>query len=372
MQRGFKTYMSVRAAVIDVALCAAILAFSTLGGAFPAFGAAGIALYMMPLYLLISAPVAGLLPAGACLALSLLSLLLTGGVRLCAFGALYLVPMAAVYTACLLQNKRFWLTCAMTAGALSASLLAIYLILQAMTGGSLYQAAAAAAVDTLNALPVRDGLLYMLCSYGLLSLPASMQESAVIVVGGYYAFSPEAANELLLQIRSYVYTLLEALAPSLLVTGSGLNTLLGVSLGVYYGARCEQRRAYKRDEDALPTPDLNMPPLRLWHIPRPWGLRIGVLAIGYLLMRFAANDALYMLGALMWQAFYLCFAVQGLAATNFAQHQRGTARGWRVAVIVMAAALRFIQIAMVIVGVIDQFSNARGLRPPLQPRNEEE
>ena len=372
MQRGFKTYMSVRAAVIDVALCAAILAFSCWGGAFPALGAATVVLYMMPLYLMVSAPVAGLLPAGICLMAALLSLLLTGGVRLFLFGALYLLPMAAVYAACLLQNRRFWLTCAMTGGALALSLLAVYLILQAMTGGDLYGAAARAVTDWLNGLPVRDGLLHILTTYGLLYLPPAMQEGAVVVVDGYYAFTPEAVNELLLQVRSYVYSLLQALVPSLLVTGSGLNTLLGVSLGVYYGARCEQRRAYKRDEEAVPTPDLAMPPLRLWHIPRPWGLRIGVLGLGYFLMRYAANNALYMLGALMWQVFYLCFAVQGLAATNFAQHRRGSSRGWRVAVVVMAFLLRFVQIAMVIMGVIDQMSNARGLRPPLQPRDEEE
>ena len=115
-----------------------------------------------------------------------------------------------------------------------------------------------------------------------------------------------------------------------------------------------------------------MPPLREWHLPRPWGLRIAVLGLGYFLYNAGGEGPLNMLGALMFQAFSLCFGVQGVAAMNHSQHKRGTGRFWRAAIVVLAIAFRFMQIALIIVGVIDQITNARGLRPPMRPRGEEE
>ena len=112
-----------------------------------------------------------------------------------------------------------------------------------------------------------------------------------------------------------------------------------------------------------------MPELRYWYIPRPWGLRIGILAVGYLIMRLPVGDTLYLLGALMWQTFCVCFAVQGLAAINFNQHQRGTRKGWRVAAIIAAMTVSLFQSVLMIIGVFDQINNARGLRPALKPRD---
>ena len=89
-------------------------------------------------------------------------------------------------------------------------------------------------------------------------------------------------------------------------------------------------------------------------------------------MSLAANDTLFLLGALMWQSFFVSFAVQGLATLNAAQKKRGTGKGWRVALIVASLTLSFMQTALLVVGVMDQISNARGLRPRKTPRNEEE
>ena len=86
-------------------------------------------------------------------------------------------------------------------------------------------------------------------------------------------------------------------------------------------------------------------------------------------MRLPVGDTLYLLGALMWQAFCVCFAVQGLAAINFNQHQRGTRKGWRVAAIIAAMTVSLFQSVLMIIGVFDQINNARGLRPALKPRD---
>ena len=374
MRRGYKTFTTLRAALIACALYAGLLALMG-GGMFSAAGVAMFALTVSPLYLLIAAFTAGFLPMFACAGMTLAALFVTGqaeGLRLAAYGALYLLPMAAAAAYCMTRQVPFWRTCGLIAALLAISQMCICLMLQLKSGGRLYLAAGSLAAAAVNAQPYRDGLLYTLISYGLLNVPAAMQDTAIVAVEGGYAFSAEAVNELLLQMRSYVSQAMRALVPALLVSGSALNALMGVSLGVRYGRRAAQRRAFKRGEKEQFLPDLGMPPLRAWYIPRPWGLRIGLLAIGYPLARLASGDALYLLGSLMWQAFSLCFAVQGLASVNAAQHRRGTGRGWRTAVVAAAFIFRFMQTVLIIAGVVDQFSNVRGLRPPLRPRNEEE
>lgn len=57
---------------------------------------------------------------------------------------------------------------------------------------------------------------------------------------------------------------------------------------------------------------------------------------------------------------------------NDMQRKRGTGKFWRNAIVVAAFTLSFVQTALMILGVFDQISNARGLRPQKLPRNEEE
>ncbi|MBQ7454796.1 MAG: DUF2232 domain-containing protein [Clostridia bacterium] len=371
MQRGIKTYTTARAALVACLLCAALL-FMMSGGLFGAFSTAAFALTTMPLYLLFTATLAGILPMSFCAALTVAALGLNGGVTLLFYGAVFLAPLTAGYAVCLTKKVAFWRTVALMAALQTAALLVIFLDLQRRTGGELYAAAGAWAAEAIGQLDARDSLLYTLASYGLLEVPKSMRDTALVAVGEYYVLSDEVVTELLLQVRSYVGQLTMSLVPSLLIASSATNALLGVSAGIRFGRRAAQRRAVKRNEEILEIPDLSMPPLREWHLPRPWGLRIGVLAVGYVLMHYAANDTLYMLGALMWQVFMMCFGVQGLAAFNASQHRRGTSRFWRWATVAAALLLHFMQVALAIVGVADQMTNARGLRPPLRPRGNEE
>ena len=262
--------------------------------------------------------------------------------------------------------------CGIVTGLLMGAQLILYLFLQNRTGGQVALAAGSLAAQYVNGLSVRDQLLYNLASAGFLEVPAAMRESAIVSVPGGYALSAAVVNELLLQLRSMIGLTVESLVPSLFITGSGLNALLGLSLGIRYGTRAAQTRAFRRDEELQQVPDLGMPHLREWHLPRPWGLRIGVLGIGYFLARYASGGSLVMLGQLMFQVFALCFGVQGLASMNASQHKRGSSRGWRTAVVVMALVFRFMQIALIIMGVVDQIINVRGLRPPMRPHGEEE
>ena len=351
------------------ALLAALLALTSANILFPGLSLAVFVLSSMPVLLMMIGLIAGLIPMFFCLLMALAALLRVGGAMLLGFGALYLLPMTAVYVYCLLRRQPFWHSCAALALALSGALTVIYALVQGMTGGQLYAAAGDAVMQSLDGLAMRDSLLYTLHQMGLLSLPQAMRETALVAVEGGYAFSAEAAQELTLQCRTLVMSLLHGLLPALLVSGTATNVLTGMGLGIYFGRRAAQKRAFKRDEPEQDIPDLGMPELRYWHIPRPWGLRIGILAVGYLIMRLPVGDTLYLLGALMWQAFCVCFAVQGLAAINFNQHQRGTRKGWRVAAIIAAMTVSLFQSVLMIIGVVDQINNARGLRPALKPRD---
>lgn len=372
MRRGLTTYTTARAAVTACAVCLGLLAFLCLGGLFPAVTLSLLLLSVGPACLMVIGLTAGFVPMGLCLAAMLGALAFSGGAYLMGFGAMYLLPVMAVYALCLLKKVPFWRTCGYLAGVLMASQLCVYLLLQYLTGGMVYAAAGSLAAQVVNGLSFRDEFLYSLVSMGFLSLPETMRATALEAVPGGYVLSQAAADELLLQVRSYVWQILEGLTPSTLISGSGLNALAGLSLGIRYGRRAAERRAFRRDEAPQDIPDLGMPPLREWHLPRPWGLRMGVMALGFLLTRVSSGGSVYMLGAMMTQAFMLCFGVQGLAAMNYSQHKRGTGKTGRALVVALALALRILQIALVVVGVIDQISNTRGLRPPLQPHNEEE
>ena len=372
MRRGLTTFTTARAAITACVLCAGILALLSLGGLFPAVTLALMLLSLGPACLMIIGFTAGFVPMGVCLAAMLAALFRCGGVRLMGFGAVYLLPVTAAFVLCLMKRVPFWRACGYLAGILMAEQLCIYLLLQSLTGNNLYLAAGGLAAQAVNGMSIRDDFLYSLVSMGLLAVPERMRDTALVTVPGGYALSQELVEELLLQVRSYVGQMLEALTPSALVSGSGLNALLGLSLGIRWGKSAAAKRAFKRDEPEQVIPDLDMPPLRRWYIPRPWGLRIGLMALGFVFTRVSSGGSLYMLGAIMTQAFTLCDGVQGLAALNDSQHKRGTGKMGRGFIVVLALVLRFVQIALVVVGVVDQFTNTRGLRPPLRPRDEEE
>ena len=372
MRRGYATYTTVRAAVLSCALWAGAAALILALGDMSGLMLAPPVLWAGPALLMIIGLTAGLIPMALCLGMTLAAFALTGPALLVACAALYLLPALAAYGYSLSRPLPFWRACALIAASLLLGQLAIYLLMQRQTQGMLFSEAGMALARIVGGLPYRDDLLYSLVNAGFLRIPASMRDTAIVAVPGGYALSTGVTGELLLQVRTLTEQLLEGLVPELLITVSGLNALLGLSLGIRYGVQAAQKRAFLRGEDPLPVPDLGMPPLRTWHLPRPWGLRIGLMAIGYPLMRYGNTTTLITVGSILFQVFSLCFAVQGLATLNDAQHRRGTSRGWRSAVVVLSLLFRFMQIALIFIGVMDQIKNTRGLRPPMRPRDEEE
>ena len=372
MRRGLNTYTTLRAAVTSIILCALILLFCFYA-AFPAVNVASVSLMLMPVFLIMVGLIAGFIPLALCSVMLFIAMLKAGGGTFTLYGMLYILPMLCVFVYGVYKRQSFWQVLLSVVGTLFVSQILIFALLQRSLGGDLYDTAANAVASFIGSAPNKDSILYILCYAGLLGIPSSMQETALITLeGGGFYFSDEATLELLKQVRSLIASYMQSLMPSLLVSGSVLSGVMGLGFGIHYSQRSRRRRAVRLNEDEQDIPDLNMPPLSRWHIPRPWGIRIGVLAIGYLLISFATNDTMALIGALMWQVFAVVYSLQGLAAIHFAQKKRGTSKFWRVALIVAAMTLTFMQTVLIIFGIFDQFTDARGLRPPLAPRHDRE
>ena len=371
MERGIRTYTTTRAALVAVGVCAAALALLSLGGLFPAAALVLCTASFAPACLMIVFFTAGLVPACTCLLMILACVFWRGGGMAAGLTALYLIAGLGTCVVCVFRRVSFFPAAGLTAAAMTAAVMVIYLLLQARTHGDLYGAAGGYAALTFSRFSYRDELLYTLVNMGFLQLPSSMLDTAIVASEGGYALSEEAVNELLLQVRSVSSGLLESLVPSLMISGSLTGSVTGLGFGIHFGRRAAQRRAFSTDTPQQDIPDLGMPPLKEWHLPRPWGLRIGLLALGYPLARMGTGS-LYMLGTIMWQVFAFCFGLQGLAALNHAQHRRGSGRIVRGTVIALALVLQFLQMVLIVIGVVDQISNTRGLRPPLQPKQKEE
>ena len=126
MKRGLKTCTTLRAAIIACVICAALLALTSANILFPGLSLAVFVLSSMPVLLMMIGLIAGLIPMFFCLLMALAALLRVGGAMLLGFGALYLLPMTAVYVYCLLRRQPFWHSCAALALALSGALTVIY------------------------------------------------------------------------------------------------------------------------------------------------------------------------------------------------------------------------------------------------------
>ena len=101
MKRGLKTCTTLRAAIIACVICAALLALTSANILFPGLSLAVFVLSSMPVLLMMIGLIAGLIPMFLCLLMALAALLRVGGAMLLGFGALYLLPMTAVYVYCL-------------------------------------------------------------------------------------------------------------------------------------------------------------------------------------------------------------------------------------------------------------------------------
>ena len=345
-------------------------------GPLPAFYASLVTIYLLPTALCMAAMIGGALAMGVGVAVSVGAMAsLTGmpGVKLT---AVYLLPILIAFFAVVYFQIPFWKSLAIVAGAHLAALAAVYMLAQQMAGGDLYTAAGNAVADFLENWEMGDLMLYQLYDgMGMLDLKSELADTALEKVLGGYQLSQAARADLLLSVRAMVTEAMQALVPNLIVSRSILGGVSCLLLPLRFGFLAEEKRAFKREAPAdlteegkqkIDFPDLGMPPFSQWHLPRGIGWQVGAaLAVGYLL-RANNTPALGIAGAILYAGASAVFTVQGAAAINFLQKQRGSRRFWRVLVPCLLALTQI----LVFVGVFDQISNFRRLRKPPEPKED--
>lgn len=362
--RVFTLFRSPRAAILWIALMLLPLALTLISPLLAPYAMLTL-YYLAPCGVCLAAVLGGLVPMLTGLLSCMLTLRLCFGMTGALIGCIYLAPVCVAFVIVLTLRLPFVRAAALTAAALFASQLALYLMLQGMTGGDMYAAAGEAVSRYVAGMEECDMLLITLYQSGLIGAASELSGDMLIETIGGYALTDIARADFLLSLSNVVKNLLSSLAPSALVSQSVYTGVGAVALGVRLGGIGRQREAFRKEGgEAEKFPDLGMPPLAKWHLPRGWGLKVGVLASGYLLMALSRDTAISLAGTLMYAAFSSVYAVQGIAFVNFLQHKRDSKFAWRVT----APILLFLLVpqALVILGVIDQFSGARGLRPPLQ------
>ena len=339
---------------------------------FPLTGIYAIALEitLLPTALCLVAAVCGLLPALFSAFFGMYALYLFAGGGGLLLSGVYALPVLIAFFVMIRLRVPFWKACAGMILVHLASASAAYLLLQRLLDGSLYPAAAEAAVNALKSLEYGDALLFEFYQTGLLSLPDSLRDQVLVETIDGAVLSAEAKKDLLLSVYSLVETMLKSLVPRVLVQQSILGGVGALLVPIRFGALARERRAQTAAGTAgdPPFPDLGMPPLSLWCIPRGMGWKVGVaLAAGFLLQSMAGSAAGATAGVILYAAAAAVFTVQGAALLNFMQKSRGTRRIARVIVPCLLLALGILPY----LGIFDQIINIRGLRRPPETKEEE-
>ena len=303
---------------------------------------------------------AGVLPALLCLALSAAGMYQALGMGTMVCVLAYLVPTWLLFMGLYMYKVRYLYCFAAMIACQVVTQTAIFLVLNLMVGGELFAKAAETVCHLLADSEFGDMLLISMSQYGLIGLSGDLLDGAVMTTDLGYVLSDSARQELLLSLRSLVISTLTALLPGMLISQS-IET--GLLCHMWPRHRLARRHAAPEELTEMPAPpkENELPHISYWHIPRPWGLRIGILGAGYFLSS-AQNGALSMLGQMFFSLFTCVFAIQGLATLNFVQHKRGTSYPWRVALPIILTLM--LPNTLTFLGIMDQMTNMRMLRPP--------
>lgn len=380
MSNQLPAVRSVKACVTGALLVSLPFLFFMLPGQrllapLPALYASLIVLYLLPVALCLVTMVCGLAASAAGLMTAMACMGMLTGPQGLALAALYVLPVFGAFLFLIQREVPFWKSLLTMIIAHAASLTAVFLLARSMAGGDLYNGAGEAVADFLERWDAGDIMLYQLYSMGLIDLKSDLADSALLEVAGGYQLSAAARTDMLLSVRSLITEILRSLAPHLIVSQSVTGGTACLLLSLRFGFLAEEKRAFLRDDSFIEEaeggkkrpvnfPDLGMPPLSQWHIPRGMGWQAGVaLAAGYLL-RSSDTPALSTAGVLLYGAASAVFTIQGIAAVNFLQKNRGARRFWRVLLplLLMTTGLP------VVIGVFDQINNFRGLRKPPEPK----
>lgn len=379
--KDFPLYRSPRAALagtLILVLPLLLLSSSVLGGMYAVL----LIFYLLPLALCLTAAVCGSLPAALGEAAALLAMYRLFGMQGLTLTAVYTLPILAAFFAVVISRTPFKSACFALIGVHIAVMAGCFMLLQSWTAGRLYAAAGETAARALSNWELGDTLIYQMYSMGMLSLPESLRGTALQAVPGGYALSAEARKDLLLSLSSLVSEGLFSLIPSLIAGHGVLSGVLCLLLPLRFGRLAEEKRARRRlapegkpeETEAAPEaevpapavdfPDLGMPAFDTWHLPRGTGWKVGLaLDAGYMLQSSGAAP-LRVAGAILYAAARAVFSIQGAALVHHMQKKRNIRRAWQV---IVPVALHLFSL-LTFIGIFDQISNLRGVRPPLGPK----
>lgn len=311
-------------------------------------------LYVLPWGLGVSCLTGGLAPMLVGTAGGIAALYLSFGGLGALVGALMILLPAVVF--CVLNMKEIafasacrWMIFALFTG--EAAALAVMRF--AAPGGDILGAVAAAAQKAITDMgDAGDLMLNLLENFGMLSIPESLMELAA---GASLPLPDALRSELLNQVGDLTRAYLLTLIPMCL---GGLNLYFGVGaigLSQHFGRKSSVKRGAQE-----PFPQLNMPMLHNWHLPKPWGLVFALMGLGAFLQQIGGSPVPVLIGELLYGLFTTAYTFQGIAVINDIQHKRGTGRGWRIALPVLL--MMFLPMVLILAGIMDQARDPRGLR----------
>ena len=370
--KDFPLFRSTRSGLVGLAIMVLPLLVFSLSPISMPF-ALMLTVMVLPAAACIAGLVCGSLPMAAGAMGGILSMYLIAGPKGAQVAAVYLIPIIIAFVVVVIRRVPFWKGCAAMIGVHVAALAGGYLMIQGFAGGQLFTLAGDWAADYLTRAEESDQILYVFYQYGLITLPEDMKETMLIPAAeGGYMMSAAARADLILSMRSLVNSLLVTLVPSLLITQSILGGVACLALPLKYGAVAAQRRDFKQvidDQKELQAPDfpdLAMPPVSLWHIPRGIGWKVGVCWLLGNFLQAASSVPLAMAGIILYAGSSALFTIQGICMINFLQKAKGSRKAWRI----ILPLLLYLVSLLSIVGIFDQLTNLRGLRKPREPKEE--
>ena len=340
----------------------------------------------VPILLMVTGLWAGLLP----FLFSLVCIIFMMGASFGSIGlistALFLVPLSIVFLFVVEKEKPFWNACLSIFLAFLAGQIAIYLLLSNLAGGDIPMAAGKVIASQIDASPFRDLILLSFYQSGLIFVKEDLLTSVMVLKDGFASLTDFGVAEMLKSIANTIENLLSAL-PSLIIGGAISTSIVGFGLSLYLGRISAQKIDIKKNStppssasEETPSetknegnvkqlrkipenfPDLKMPDLSTWHIPKGYGLMVFSMAIGYLFLYTTNSNTLFTIGYIMTAIFTTIFSIQGMASMNFLQKKMGAKPLTRKVILVLVYTL--LPPLLLWLGLLDQATNSRKLRTP--------
>ena len=302
---------------------------------------------------------AGLIPCMLCTGMACFSWGIFGTAGAAA-GAVYYLPGIILYM--VLAGGKKGLSFPRSALCLTLQMIlcqvSIYAWMQLRYEGKAMEAAADALCNVIRSEEWGDTFLAMLNSYGLLDLRVSAA-NGYSIQNGLYVLSDAVREDLLSSLGLYIIALLEALTPACLIGHSVYSGVLTASFPILSARSRRERLAEMRQRDPGWLPDGEVPPLSMWFLPRGWGWRIGIFALGFALAQMQ-DETVRVFGQILYQIFSSVYLIQGIAALNYFQNRRGARKIWRVLIPILI--LITVSDVLTIFGAADQILDPRMLR----------